>query len=149
MMLRQGLLDQARVFYESIFSERGLPIDWVEPWIAHVQRGTPAAPAVAALNEAYESGRLDSRVYVGPLYYLDDADALFEAIDRVLSAGQALDYEMWFVRDGQVLQNDPRFPLLLERLEIIAYWDAHGWPSGCRRVDSLIQCGPAIEKHRG
>jgi DNA-binding winged helix-turn-helix (wHTH) protein/TolB-like protein len=150
MLLRQGLLDQARVFYESIFSELGLPIDWIKPWIAHIQHGTPAAPAVAALKEAYHSGRLPPRIYVGALYYLDDADALFEAIDRVLSEGWlALDYEMWFVRDGRVLQNDPRFPLLLERLEIIAYWDAHGWPSGCRRVDELIQCGPATQTSRG
>jgi Tfp pilus assembly protein PilF len=139
LLLRPGRYAEARAFAEAFLTMGGEPIAWLDPWIAHLQGDGPAAAAVTALTEAYENG-LDSRLYVGALYFVDDADAQFEAIDQVLSAGRPLDHEVWFVQEGRVLQGDPRFPALLERLAIIDYWEAHGWPEGCRRVGDLIRC---------
>jgi hypothetical protein len=144
LLLRQGRYAEAKSLAEATFTMRGEPIDWLDPWIAHLQGVGPATAAVTALNEAYESG-LDSRLYVGALYFIDDANAQFEGIEQVLGAKRPLDHEVWFVEEGRVLRGDPRFPALLERLAIIDYWDTHGWPAGCQRVGDLIQCGQPLE----
>jgi len=140
LMLRRGQFEEARAFGEAIFSMAGIPIDWIAPWLDYMRGEGPAAPALDALGAAYDSGALSELRYVGALYYLGDADALFDAIDGVLAAGRPLDTEIWFVQEGRVLQGDPRFPALLQRIGIIDYWDAHGWPPGCQRDGDLIRC---------
>ncbi len=145
LMLRRGRFEEARAFGEAVFATAGIPIDWIAPWLDYMRDEGPAAPALDALSAAYDTGTLSDLRYVGALYYLGDADALFAAVDRVLAAGRPLDTEIWFVQEGRVLQGDPRFPALLQRIGIIGYWDAHGWPPGCRRIGDLIQCGQPPE----
>lgn len=145
LMLRLGQYDEVRALGEAILSITDAPIDWITPWLDYLSGVGPAGPALDALGAAYDSGTLDGRRYVAALCYLDDADVLFKAIDRVQATGSVMDHELWFVEEGRVLQADPRFPELLDRLGIIDYWDTHGWPPRCQRVGELIQCGQPLE----
>jgi TolB-like protein len=143
LMLRRDEYDLAQAFAEAAYSVAGSPTDWWSPMFAYQRGEGPARPAVDALRAAYDAGTLDQRVYVGALYYLDDVDMMFDAIDGVVDLGRPLDHEVWFVADGRALQDDPRFPALLQRIGILDYWEAHGWPQGCQRVGDLIQCDRA------
>jgi TolB-like protein/DNA-binding winged helix-turn-helix (wHTH) protein/Tfp pilus assembly protein PilF len=145
LMLRRDEYDLAQAFAEAAYSVAGSPTDWWSPMFAYQRGEGPAGPAVDALRAAYDAGTLDQRVYVGALYYLDDVDMMFDAIDGVVDLGRPLDHEVWFVADGRALQDDPRFPALLQRIGILDYWEAHGWPQGCHRVGDLIQCDRASE----
>jgi tetratricopeptide (TPR) repeat protein len=145
LMLKLGRYEELRAAGEAILSIADSPIDWLAPWLDYLSGAGPAGPALDALGAAYDSGTLAGRRYVAALYYLDDADVLFDAIDRVQAAGSQMDHEIWFVNEGHVLQADPRFPELLGRFGIIDYWDAHEWPAGCGWEGDLIRCKRASE----
>jgi TolB-like protein/Tfp pilus assembly protein PilF len=141
LMFRRGQFGDVETHAFAMLSAIGDETNWIAPWVAFMAGEGPSEPALRRLKAAYEAQRLDSRIYVGALYFLDDADALYQAIDQITAQGQTLDHEVWFVEEGHLLQNDPRFPDLLDRWKILDYWEKHGWPAGCQRVGELIQCG--------
>lgn len=148
LMLRQEQYAEAETFARRVFASAGSPIDWIDPWLAFVRGEGPADAAITALQAAYAVGTLDSRVYVGALYYLNDSDVLLDAIEQVRAAGRPLDHEVWFVQEGSILRGNPRFPTLLEEMGIIDYWDRHGWPPRCRRDGAQIACGEMLGEAR-
>ena len=97
------------------------------------------------LKALYAPGRIDQGPYVdaiarkllisaGEIEYVIATDlSRFDTSDLAL-------HELQWVPAQAPLRAHPDFGRYLEKANIVAYWDQHGWPDFCRRVDDTVRC---------
>jgi hypothetical protein len=77
----------------------------------------------------------DYHVVVVVSLYLRDADNLFDAVRRTHRSGENfMRFAAWLPSLGW-LREDPRFYEFMRDSGAVAYWEAEGFPRGCRPVD--------------
>jgi TolB-like protein len=78
----------------------------------------------------------DYHVLVTVSLYLRDAESLFDAVRRTSRSGENLmRFAAWLPSLGW-LREDPRFYAFMRDSGAVAYWEANGYPRGCRPVDA-------------
>jgi TolB-like protein len=99
-----------------------------------------AALSDSGLREAFMAGLPrenvhDYHVVVVASLYMNDTERLFDAVRRTTTSGaNFMRFAAWLPSLGW-LREDPRFYEFMHDRGVVAYWDAEGYPRGCRPVD--------------
>jgi TolB-like protein len=99
-----------------------------------------AALSDPGLREAFMAGLPRENVHdyhgvVVASLYLNDTERLFDAVRRTTTSGaNFMRFAAWLPSLGW-LREDPRFYEFMRDRGVVAYWDAEGFPRGCRAVD--------------
>jgi TolB-like protein len=99
-----------------------------------------AALSDPGLREAFMAGlpRENAHDYHGVVVvalYLNDRERLFDAVRRSTPSGaNFMRFAAWLPSLGW-LRQDPRFYEFMRDRGVVAYWEAEGFPRGCRPVD--------------
>ena len=65
-------------------------------------------------------------------------DLAFETSENML-VDKSLTVEFLFAPEAAELRRDPRFPQLLAKIGLDAYWGEHGWPTFCKpQLDTVV-----------
>lgn len=48
--------------------------------------------------------------------------------------------EDWWLPESASIRTDPRFPQLLEKMNLLPYWHAYGWADACRPEADSVRC---------
>ena len=67
---------------------------------------------------------------------MGDLDGAMGVAELLMLPGEVFEMDLLFIPDMQALRGHPGFMSLLERLGIVAYWDA----SGCRWNGDVVDC---------
>jgi TolB-like protein len=91
--------------------------------------------ALFASLPTYDSPHATNTVVVITSVILRDTDRLFDTVRRTNRSGQGyMMFGAWLPSLGW-LREDPRFYAFMRDGGIVAYWEAEGYPRGCRPVD--------------
>jgi TolB-like protein len=107
-----------------------------------------AALSDPGLREAFMAGLprenvTDYHTVVVASLYMNDTERLFDAVRRTTSSGaNFMRFAAWLPSLGW-LREDPRFYAFMRDRGVVAYWDAEGYPPGCRPVDD--PAGPRLD----
>jgi tetratricopeptide (TPR) repeat protein len=101
--------------------------------------------AIAELKAVYGAGLIEDRLFINTV-----ARSLLIAageIDHVLAADLSLFdttelalHELQWVPAKAALRAHPDFGAYLEKANLLAYWDANGWPEFCQRIEGEVKC---------
>jgi TolB-like protein/DNA-binding winged helix-turn-helix (wHTH) protein/Tfp pilus assembly protein PilF len=139
-LLRAGRHEEARAWLFETQKQRGQSTTWIEPTLTAILGRGPKASAASALNRAFADKRLGVRMYFGALYFLNDADRLYEAMGPITASGEPFDVELFFAAGSGDLRSDDRFLPLMKRLGLTDFWDEFGWPEQCRADGAARRC---------
>jgi TolB-like protein len=128
LLLRSGEFDQVIERLTFVQAARGLDTNWLVPTVTAIRESSDASDAVRLLAAAYETQQIGPRLYVGGLYFLGETEAFFDGLMTVIDRHQPIDTELLFTDTGAHLRKSPRFLDAMERIGLVAYWDAEGWP---------------------
>ena len=107
---------------------------------AEVFAAMSAALADPGLRKAFIAAQprenaSDYHLLVGMSLYLRDAESLFDAVRHTSRSGEnMMRFAAWLPSLGW-LREDPRFYAFMRDSGAVAYWEANGFPRGCRPVD--------------
>jgi TolB-like protein len=91
--------------------------------------------ALFASLPTYDSPHATNTTLVVMSVLLRDTDRLFDAVRQTNRSGQGyMMFGAWLPSLGW-LREDPRFFAFMRENGIVAYWEAEGYPGGCRPVD--------------
>ena len=138
LLLRTGQVDTAVGLYEKILGELGLNTDWVRP-VSEATRDSALIPgALEAVARAHANGSVPDAMVFYAAVLLNQPDLAFETVENML-VDRSLTVEFLFAPEAEELRHDPRFPRLLAKIGLDAYWDEHGWPTFCRpQLDTIV-----------
>jgi TolB-like protein/DNA-binding winged helix-turn-helix (wHTH) protein/Flp pilus assembly protein TadD len=109
--------------------QRNLPADWIDTVLTAV-RGEGGVPdAIGALDDAYTSGAIGSRLFLGALYFIGNEQGFFDGLDLLIDQHAAIDTELLFTPIAEHLRGTPRFEAAMARMGIAAYWRERGAPA--------------------
>ncbi len=103
------------------------------------------AEEIDELKTLYGLGTIDNRFYVDTiarslLITAGEIDHVMQTdLSQFDTSGLPL-HEMQWVPARAPLRAHPDFHRYLEQTNLVAYWDQHGWPEFCRRVDGEVRC---------
>lgn len=138
LLLHNGQIDEAVNLYEKILGKLGLDTDWVRP-VAEATRDPALVPrALEAVAQAHEHGALPDVMVFYAAALLKQPDLAFDVAENML-ADRSLTVEFLFAPEAEELRRDPRFPQLLAKIGLDAYWRQHGWPKFCKpQIDTVV-----------
>ena len=138
LLLRTGQIDAAISLYEKILGKLGLNTDWVRP-VSEATRDPALIPgALEAVARAQAHGPLPDAMVFYAAVLLKQPDLAFETAENMLG-DRSLTVEFLFAPEAEELRRDPRFPGLLAKIGLDAYWGEHGWPEFCKpQVDTVV-----------
>jgi hypothetical protein len=100
---------------------------------------------ILELKAVYGPGLIEDRLFVNTV-----ARSLLIAageIDHVLATDLSLFdtdelalHELQWVPAKAALRAHPDFGAYLEKANLLAYWDASGWPEFCQRIEGEVKC---------
>jgi len=124
--------DMAR--FEGLLQMLGDDASFIDAVLAAIADPEQRESLFASLPTDVSPHALDATVVVLSLM-LNDADHLFAAVRRSNRSGQNyMRFAAWLPSLGW-LREDPRFYQFMDDTGAVAYWDAEGYPGGCRPVD--------------
>ena len=141
LLTRNGQLEEARTLTLAGLGMVSAHDDWVDPVFNAMADSSLAAEAVASLNE------LDARQSVAPQAslitraILGDTDGAMHIAQRLRAPGEIFEIELLFIPELAPLREHPGFPLLLDALNIPAYWSSRG----CEWSGGAVECVPLVE----
>jgi len=139
LLLHNGQIDEAVTLYETILAKLGLDTGWVRP-VAEATRDPARVPgALEAVERARADGKLPDPMVFYAAVLLKQPDLAFATAERMLE-DRSLTVEFLFSQQAGELRRDPRFPTLLAKIGLDAYWDRHGWPMLCKRQSVAMVC---------
>ncbi len=138
LLLRTGQIDAAVSLYEKILGKLGLNTDWVRP-VAEATRDPATAPgALEAVAQAQAHGSLPDAMVFYAAVLLKQPELAFDTAENML-VDKSLTVEFLFAPEAEELRRDPRFPRLLAKIGLDAYWGEHGWPTLCKpQLDTVV-----------
>ena len=103
------------------------------------------ADEIAELKALYGAGLIDEWRFVtnlarSLLIHAGETDHVIATDLSLFSTTQLPIHEMQWVPTRAALRAHPDFGRYLERANLTTYWDQHGWPEFCRRVDDAVRC---------
>jgi hypothetical protein len=88
--------------------------------------------------QAHEHGALPDVMVFYAAALLKQPDLAFDVAENML-ADRSLTVEFLFAPEAEELRRDPRFPQLLAKIGLDAYWRQHGWPKFCKpQIDTVV-----------
>jgi len=140
LLLSQGRFALARTMLFDTQRLRQQSNDWIDPALAAISGAGAKRDAVAVLRRDFGAGKLATPMYVGALFFIGDADALFAAMPEVIASGEPFDVELFFSERARALRADRRFATLLTQLHLVEFWNAAGWPDMCTPMNEAPVC---------
>ncbi|MGB7931298.1 MAG: winged helix-turn-helix domain-containing protein [Gammaproteobacteria bacterium] len=139
LLLHNGQIDEAVTLYETILGKLGLDTGWVRP-VAEATRDPARVPeALEAVAQAQVHGTLPDAMAFYAAVLLKQPDLAFATAENMLE-DRSLTVEFLFSPQAEELRRDPRFPPLLAKIGLDAYWDQHGWPTFCKPQSGVVVC---------
>ena len=139
LLLHNGKIDEAVTLYETILGKLGLDTGWVRP-VAEATRDPARAPgALEAVAQAQAHGTLPDAMAFYAAVLLKQPDLAFATAENLLE-DRSLTVEFLFSPQAEELRHDSRFPPLLAKIGLDAYWDQHGWPTFCKPQSGAVVC---------
>jgi TolB-like protein/DNA-binding winged helix-turn-helix (wHTH) protein/Tfp pilus assembly protein PilF len=139
LLLHNGQIDEAVTLYETILGKLGLNTEWVRP-VAEATRDPAMAPrALEAVAQAQAHGALPDAMVFYAAVLLKQPDLAFATAENMLG-DRSLTVEFLFAPQAEELRRDPRFPQLLAKIGLDAYWRQHGWPRFCKPQPDTVVC---------
>ena len=139
-LLAESRIDEARKKLFETQAFRNQSTDWIDPAIAAVTGTGSVAAAVDVLGRDFHAGTLGVSMYVGALFMIGNADAMYAAMPDVIANGEPFDVEVFFSPKSASLRGDPRFVPLMQQLGLVEFWNTFGMPDMCTRAAGAIQC---------
>ena len=94
--------------------------------------------ALEAVALARAHGSLPDAMVFYAAVLLKQPDLAFETAENMLG-DRSLTVEFLFAPEAEELRRDPRFPGLLAKIGLDAYWGEHGWPTFCKpQLDTVV-----------
>jgi TolB-like protein len=84
--------------------------------------------------DALEQGEDDTEFAITASLMFGNGDLAFELVNRRKAHAYFVTMDAWLPA-MQWLREDPRYFRLMQQGGYVEYWDAHGYPRGCRPVD--------------
>jgi adenylate cyclase len=139
LLLHNGQIDEAVTLYETILGKLGLDTGWVRP-VAEATRDPARVPeALEAVEQAQAHGTLPAAMVFYAAVLLKQPDMAFATAENLLE-DRSLTVEFLFSPQAGELRRDPRFPPLLAKIGLDAYWHQHGWPTFCKPQSDVVVC---------
>jgi TolB-like protein/DNA-binding winged helix-turn-helix (wHTH) protein len=112
-----------------------------KPILTLVRQGRTDPAAAREARAAIEQEVTRQRIYPARFWMeLGDLDAAVDSIERnVLRHDINAMRDLWW-RDGADLRAHPRFRPFIERIGLVEYWRAAGWPDVCRPAGESFTC---------
>ena len=123
-----------------------LPTTWVAAVIEALQHPDDVAAnrlGTAALTQAAEAGEIPPRLAWGALILMrQDQLALAKTNDLMQNQRRYIAdlMEFLFVAETAAVRANNLFPGFIEQVQLDRFWDLHGWPQACTRIDGRISC---------
>ena len=138
LLLHTGQIDAAINLYETILGKLGFDTDWVRPVVEATRDPAIVPKALEAVAQAQAHGSLPDAMVFYAAVLLKQLDLAFETAENMLG-DRSLTVEFLFAPEAEELRRDLRFPQLLAKIGLDAYWGEHGWPTFCKpQVDSVV-----------
>ena len=138
LLQRNGQLELSQnLAFAAVTMESGAT-GWIEKVYAALAERTPErdAAALAAINEAWEEGRVSPEPVLVTRSLLGDVEGAM-AIARLLERpGMLFSMEILFMPELAPLRQHAGFLPLLERLGVVRYWES----VGCQWLDDRVAC---------
>ena len=139
LLLHNGQIDEAVTLYETILGKLGLDTSWVRP-VAEATRDPARVPgALEVVAQAQAHGTLPDAMVFYAAVLLKQPDLAFATAENLLE-DRSLTVEFLFSPEAAELRHDSRFPPLLAKIGLDAYWDQHGWPTFCKPQSGAVAC---------
>ena len=139
LLLHNGQIDEAVTLYETILGKLGLDTDWVRPVAEATRDPAKVSGALEAVAQAQAHGSLPDAMVFYAAVLLKQADLAFATAENMLG-DRSLTVEFLFAPQAEELRHDPRFPQLLDKIGLNAYWRQHGWPRFCKPQPDTVVC---------
>ena len=107
----------------------GRPTFWVEPVykaLADFADVSKRDAALASIDTAWDDQQIIPEIVLIARTLLGDLDGAMQIAELLESEGEAFSTELIFIPEIAALRHHPGFMPLLERLDIVAYWDELG-----------------------
>jgi len=114
--------------------QSGRPTYWIEPVYAAFEDPGKRDEALDSIDQAWIKGDVIPDVVLSVRSLLGDLDGAMEIALLLEEKGEPFSTEMIFVPEMAPLRTHPEFLPLLERLGLVAYWNARGCTWGGDRV---------------
>jgi TolB-like protein/DNA-binding winged helix-turn-helix (wHTH) protein/tetratricopeptide (TPR) repeat protein len=139
LLLHNGQIDEAVTLYETILGKLGLDTGWVRPVVEATLDPARVPGALEAVAQAQARGTLPDAMVFYAAVLLKQPDLAFATAENLLE-DRSLTVEFLFSPQAEELRRDPRFPPLLAKIGLDAYWDLHGWPKFCKPQSGAVVC---------
>jgi tetratricopeptide (TPR) repeat protein len=146
LYIRQGKLDQTVDLLAAIQQSQRFSTGWVERvGIAFREPEMESRRlALDALQQAWEAGEVDSRLYFGVPLFLGDPARSLAAANELLRRNKVSGLvEGLFLPEASGLRAEPGFGALVRELGLDIYWSRFGLPDVCKDVaNERAFCSP-------
>ena len=140
LLLHNGQIDEAIGLYKEILNHLGLDSDWVRAVMESTRDPSAVPKALETVMRVKSHGTLPDAIVFYAAVLLRQPDLAFEAVGHLLE-DRSLTVEFLFSPEAEELRHDPRFPQLLAKIGLDAYWKQHGWPAFCQPQSGTLVCG--------
>jgi len=135
--LRHGRVAEARSLLQEVQGQ-GEEL-WPGILLAAMEDPARVAEALAFLEQRVRQQDADPYFIVLGYAYLGTWDAFFQQADAIFAFQPSTAKLMWHPELAPV-RRDPRFKTLVQRVGLLDYWRAHGWPDACRPEGETFTC---------
>lgn len=125
LLARDGQMEQARTLTHSNMQSAGLSSKWIEPIFDAFDDVAKAPEALRMLNNVSETQRLPPQVDITVRTMLGDIEGAMRAARQLELPGEVFEMELLFIPELKPLRQHPEFMPLLEKLGVVAYWQAN------------------------
>lgn len=133
---RDGQLEKALSATKAAVQMAGGSANWVEPLLSALRDSTKAAAALQLLDEVEAAGQLPPQVSFVARAMLGDIDGAMRVARLLEDPGEIFEMDLLFIPELQEFRQHPEFMPLLDRLDVIDYWQS----KGCTWKDDRVWC---------
>jgi hypothetical protein len=129
-------LEEAREQARAAALINGGSSEWVDPVFAAMIDPSKRVPALAAIESALSSKKIDPRIDVTLRTMFGDIDGAMRTANLLVEPDEFFEMDMLFLPELRPLRQHAEFPGLMRKLGIQSYWD----DKGCVWLDDSISC---------
>lgn len=136
LLIREGRQDEAASLTRAGVSMSGGDASWVDPVIAAIADRSLTGTALAAIDAAFQSQRLDPRLNIIARTMLGDIDGAMQVATALAQSAEIFEMDMLFLPELRQFRQNPAFRGLMDDLGVQRYWDENG----CSWQDDEVRC---------
>lgn len=127
-LLRMQRFDEARGVIRQLYSATGIDPSWMADHIEAISSSDPDRALVKSAIAAVEQGEVFHRLQLGLWLYLDRPKRVLAVVRALSDQRKYVDMELLFSDEGQTFRDSNEFSVLVEELELEAYWESWRGP---------------------